>query len=130
MSVRTLATTALKTVPTVHFYSVNTKRLAEWSALTLTESTWKDRQLSQYRRLRGRRRGASPRRATYGRPVPMKKGTTRYVGLDVHKATVTVALADDALKRSSRWLVNSPDSFGRSASGWRSRRRRWRDLQK
>jgi hypothetical protein len=25
----------------------------------------------------------------------MKKGTTRYLGLDVHKATITVALAED-----------------------------------
>src|SRR5260370_14190693 len=39
--------------------------------------------------------GASPRRATCRRPVPMKEITTRYVGMDVHKATITVAVADD-----------------------------------
>src|SRR6266568_4011057 len=40
---------------------------------------------------------ASPRRATCRRPVPMKEVTTRYVGMDVHKATISVAVADEGV---------------------------------
>src|SRR5260370_187074 len=72
------------------------------------KSTWKGRR-TQYRRLR-RRTKLVLRRATYvevGPMTMMQQRRIRYLGLDVHKASIAVAIADEA---------GAPTSYGSIAN--------------
>lgn len=74
---------------------------------------WKDRQLVQDRGLREPAKAAQSHMQEAG-PMTEATGRIRYVGLDVHKETITVAVAEEA-GRPEAWgtIANDPQAVRR-----------------